>query len=254
MTTIFHHFDNDRTAFLNPSDIIPAKPDFPDVCITTFSEKIIEQMAKLRNMAIVAQLQTANGTLPVYKTEYKGRQIAFFLSKVGAPACVAGLEEIIALGAENLVLFGCCGVLDEKAVKDNIVVPVCAVRDEGTSYHYIPASDEIYADENCVYILKQCMDDLGYPYVTGKTWTTDAIYRETRNLIRERRAQGCLVVEMESSAAYAVAQFRNIPMIQFLYGADSLDGEKWNERDLLTYGIDDCDKYVKLAFECAVRM
>lgn len=254
MPTIFQCFDDNPTAFINPKDVIPAEPNFPEVCISTYSEQIIGKLSTVRGVEIIAKLLSANGPVPVYKIEYKGKQIAFFLSRVGAPACVTGLEEIIASGAKKLVLFGCCGVLNDEAVKDNIVVPVSAIRDEGVSYHYLPASDEIHADKNCINILTKCLDHLGYPYVIGKTWTTDAIYRETKGLIAKRKEQGCLVVEMESSAAYAVAQFRKIPIIQFLYGADNLDCEKWDQRDLLTYGLENCDKYTKLALECAVRL
>jgi len=56
---------------------------------------------------------------------------------------------------------------------------------------------------------------------------------------------------MECAAVYAMAQFRNIPVIQFLYGADNLDSERWEPRDLTDYGSTNCSKYVELAFECA---
>lgn len=83
--------------------------------------------------------------------------------------------------------------------------------------------------------------------MVGKTWTTDAIYRETQKLIEERKKQGCLAVEMECAAAFAVAQFRNIPIIQFLYGADNLDSETWEPRDLAEHGRTKCGKYATLA-------
>ena len=68
--------------------------------------------------------------------------------------------------------------------------------------------------------------------MTGKTWTTDAVYRETQSVIEERREQGCLAVEMECSAALAVTQFRKIPFVQFLYGADHLHADRWEQRDI----------------------
>lgn len=252
MTTVFHNFDNEKNAFINPNDFIEKDPSFPEVCVTTFSEQIINKIAEGDGVKKIAYLYTANGTLPVYETEYSGKRIAFFLSRVGAPACVAGLEEVIALGAKKIVLFGCCGVLDQSAVQNKIVIPSAAVRDEGTSYHYIPANDEIHASEYSINILKRCLDKCNLSYVIGKTWTTDAIYRETHKMIEERKRQDCLVVEMECSAVYAMAQFRNIPIIQFLYGADNLDCEKWELGDLLDYGAANCTKYVELAFECAV--
>lgn len=78
--------------------------------------------------------------------------------------------------------------------------------------------------------------------------------RETEELIRERKAQGCIAVEMECAAAFAVAQFRQIPLIQFLYGADNLDTSKWEPRDLAEYGYSNADQYLTLAFECALAL
>ena len=153
---------------------------------------------------------------------------------MGAPACAAGLEEIIAMGAKKIVMFGCCGVLNQSAVQDKIIVPVSAVRDEGTSYHYMPASEEIHAETSSVNILKNSL--------------------ETQSVIEERREQGCLAVEMECSAALAVTQFRKIPFVQFLYGADHLHADRWEQRDLAEYGIRNFKKYMQLAFECALAL
>lgn len=181
-------------------------------------------------------------------------ELLFFLSRVGAPACVAGIEEVIALGAKKLVLFGSCGVLNEEVANGKIIVPTVAIRDEGTSYHYIEAADEILADEKSVETLTKCLKECGYPYVKGKTWTTDAIYRETKSLISERKAAGCIAVEMECAAALAVTQFRKLPFAQFLFGADNLDTAQWEPRDLVEYGLSSAEKYLALAFECVLEL
>ena len=254
MTAIFYNYDNDKNAFINPKDVIEKIPDFPEVCVTTFSEGIIKEIAADEKTRQIAVLYSANGELPVYEINYKGIRTAVYLSRVGAPACVAGMEEIIAMGAEKIVMFGSCGILDEKAGDGKIIIPVSAVRDEGTSYHYLPAGDEVYADEYTVQIFRNCLKEYKVPYTEGKTWTTDAIYRETPGLIKERKKQGCIAVEMECSAAMALAKFRNIPFVQFLYGADSLDGEQWEIRDLKDYGIRQSNKYMAIALECAVRL
>ena len=178
--------------------------------------------------------------------------MGLFLSRVGAPACAAGLEEIIALGAERIILFGCCGILDRSLADGRIIIPSSAVRDEGTSYHYIPDSEEIRADGASVKLVARCLGRLGIPYVEGKVWTTDAIYRETRTLVEERKRQGCLGVEMEGAASLAVARFRNIPIFLFFYGADSLDDDGWEIRDLTDYGVSHGSRYMTIALECGV--
>ena len=192
--------------------------------------------------------------IPVYKIRYKDTDMAFYLSRVGAPACVAGFEEIIAMGAKKYVLFGSCGVLDDDKVKDNIIVPVSAVRDEGTSYHYIAPSPEIEADTHSVQVLESVLRNCGLSYIKGKTWTSDAIYRETISVIQERRQEGCLVVEMECASMLAVAKYRHIPFVQFLYGADNLSSDTWEIRDLNLYGLNYAEKYMVLAFECGLAL
>ena len=151
-------------------------------------------------------------------------------------------------------MFGSCGVLDDEKVKDSIIIPVSAIRDEGTSYHYIAPSSEIEADPHAVQTLERVLLNCGYPYVKGKTWTSDAIYRETLPLIQERRQEGCLVVEMECASMLAVAKYRHIPFIQFLYGADHLSCDTWEIRDLSLHGLNNAEKYMILAFECGLAL
>jgi uridine phosphorylase len=69
------------------------------------------------------------------------------------------------------------------------------------------------------------------PYTLGKTWTTDAIYRETRARMARRSSEGCITVEMEAAAFFAVAQFRGVQMGQILYCGDNLDGDEWDGRN-----------------------
>ena len=68
------------------------------------------------------------------------------------------------------------------------------------------------------------------PYVTAKTWTTDAIYRETRGKVERRAAEGCVTVEMEAAALFAVAAFRGVRLGQLLYAGDDLSGDAWDAR------------------------
>lgn len=143
MYTIFQRTAISEPALFNPSDTTKKIENFPKICVSTFSENIIQKFSSLSNTEKIAELYTANGIVPVYKIHYKDTDIAFYLSRVGAPACVVEFEEIVAMGAEKFVLFGSCGILDDDKVKDNIIIPVSAVRDEGTSYHYLPPSPEI---------------------------------------------------------------------------------------------------------------
>ena len=108
------------------------------------------------------------------------------------------------------------------------MIPTEAYRDEGTSYHYTPASDYIRIKNYD--IVRAFMDENRIPYVLGKTWTTDAFYRETVNNFEKRRAEGCVSVEMEGSAVQAVCDFRGLEVYMFFTGGDLLDAPEWTER------------------------
>lgn len=254
MKTIFQKTEITEPALFTAFDTTKKIKNFPEICVSTFSENIIQKFASLDSTEKIAELYTANGAIPVYKIRYKDTDIAFYMSRVGAPACVVGFEEVVAMGAKKFVLFGSCGVLDDEKVKDKIIIPTSAVRDEGTSYHYIAPSAEIAADGQFVQILENVLNRCGYPYVKGKTWTSDAIYRETIPIINERKQEGCIAADMECAAMLAVSQYRKIPFIQFLYGADDLSSDKWDIRDIALHGLTNADKYMLLAFECGLVM
>ena len=252
--TIFQRTELSEPALFSPSDTTKPVDGFPKLCVSTFSEAMIQAFASLEGTRQIAELYTANGVLPVYRLRYRGTDIAFYLSRVGAPACVSGFEEVVAMGAETFVLFGSCGVLDDEAVKGRIIIPVSAIRDEGTSYHYAPPSPEIEMDPRSIQVLERVLSACGCPYVKGKTWTSDGIYRETVPVIRERREDGCLAVEMECASMIAAARYRGIPFLQFLYGADDLSTQTWAIRDLAQYGVSETEKYMALGFECGLAL
>ena len=254
MKTIFQRDKITEPALFTPVDTTKKIENFPEICDYTFSEKINQKFSSLKDVEKIAELYTANGAMPVYKMRYKNQEIAFYLSRVGAPACVSGFEEVVAMGAKKFVLFGSCGVLDDEKVKEHIVIPVSAIRDEGTSYHYIAPSEEIEMEKHAIQLLEGVLNTCGYSYVKGKTWTSDGIYRETLPVIQERREEGCLVVEMECASMLAVSKYRKIPFVQFLYGADNLSSEKWEMRDLELYGLTNAEKYMLLAFEIGLAL
>lgn len=103
MKTIFQRPAILEPALFNPADTTKAIAQFPEICVSTFSEQIIQKYAALDGVQKIGALFSANGVIPVYKIRYKNTDIAFYMSRVGAPACVAGFEEIIAMGAKKFV-------------------------------------------------------------------------------------------------------------------------------------------------------
>ena len=181
-----------------------------------------------------------------------GRKLGIYMTCLGGSAAAGLLEEIFAAGAKRALFFGSCGVLDRSIAAGHFIVPTAAYRDEGTSYHYAPASD--YIDIPTAAELSAAFDAISMPHVQGKTWTTDAIYRETRDGLAKRRAEGCITVEMECASLMAVGQFRKKGVYQFLYAEDCLDSVEWDPRIMGKQPATAYEGYLDVALECAIRV
>lgn len=252
---ILSQFDPERKAVINPQDIIALVDDMPETVVACYSRDTFERMAKELNVRKIAQIGNANGIKPVYRGIYRGIWVALAMMDVGAAASAGTLEELFAMGVKKAVVFGTCGVLDRKIEDCSVIIPDCAVRDEGTSYHYAPASDEIPVNRESMKLVKNLMKELRVRYTVGKTWSTDAFYRETPQKVRLRKQQGCICVDMECSANAAVAQFRGKKLVQFFYAADNLDAEKWEVRSLANESrLEEKDRIAAIALELAVRI
>lgn len=252
---ILAQYDSCKDSTFNPNEIENKIPNFPKIGVTCFSRKLINKIIKEYNPEQIAVISNANEKVPVYKLNYKGLDIAFFMSRVGASACTVSYEEILAMGLEKLIMFGTCGVLDKDIEDLSIIVPTHAIRDEGTSYHYLEASDEIEVNKKYKIEFIELLKKHKYPYIEGKTWTTDAPYRETKDKVIKRKKAGCVCVEMECSAMNAVAEFRNKDLFTFFYAADNLDSQKWEPRSLgCNSNLNEKEKIVFLAFELALKI
>ncbi|MEG0307266.1 MAG: nucleoside phosphorylase [Clostridium sp.] len=245
--SIIDSFDGNMNAIINPSEVIERIEGFPKVVIATFSYKVIDVFSKRQGVERIGAVRSVNGEIGIYKMNYKGREIGFYLTPVGGAFAAGTLEEIIAMGAEKVVVYGSCGSLDRTITAGHVIVPTDAYRDEGVSYHYMKPSD--YISIESADKLAGILDELEVPYVKGKTWTTDAIYRETIDNMNKRKAEGCISVEMECASLAAVCKLRNVEFIQFLYSADNLDSLKWEKRILGNLDISEREKYMMIAFE-----
>jgi len=223
-------FDPAPNAVIEPANYVRAI-DAPEHCVITFFQEVIDKVAAEKQAKVIATFSWEDGPHHVYEIEHKGRRLAMMQPDVGAPVSAALLEDVIALGCRKFMVCGGCGVIEKGIAVGHLVVVSAAVRDEGTSYHYLPAARELQADPRAVAALEAELKEQGLPYLVGKTWTTDAPYRETREKVELRRSEGCLTVEMEASALMAVAQFRNVALGQVLYGGDDLSGDEWDHRD-----------------------
>ncbi|MEG1965852.1 MAG: phosphorylase, partial [Oscillospiraceae bacterium] len=160
---ILEEFDKSTNAVINPSHIYNKIEGFPKVGVACFSLKLFEEIQKLFNYEIIGYTGSCNGETPILKINYKDVDVLVFIASVGASPCVIKYEEILEMGMEKLVLFGTCGVLDKNIGDCSIIIPTLAMRDEGTSFHYMPAGDEIKvnSDEH-IKIFEEILDEHKY--------------------------------------------------------------------------------------------
>ena len=203
----------------------------PEKCVITFFRKELDRFVAENNLSVVAYLKSEVFDIPVYEFVTGTDRLCITMSFCGAPGAAATLEELYAMGCNKFIICGGAGALTKDSKVGEIVIPASAVRDEGTSYHYLEPSREIECHKKTVDIASSCLKQMGIPFTTGKTWTTDAIYRETPDMIELRRSEGCITVEMEAAAFFAVSQYYNIPLAQLLYAGDDVSGEVWDSRN-----------------------
>lgn len=245
-------FDPAREAVIEPHVVIK-RWELPSHVVLCFFRDAIESFVAERGGREIGRLGSEIGSYPVFEVELEGRRVAISQAGVGAPLAAGWLEELIGLGGRAFVAAGGAGVLVPDLAMGHVIVPTAAIRDEGTSYHYLPASREVAPTADAYEAIVRTLEAHGVPHVEGKTWTTDGIYRETRDKVRRRVAEGCLTVEMEAAAFFAVARFRGVSFGQMLYAGDDLSGEAWDSRDWLGHQTGR-DLLLRLAVEAVLRI
>jgi uridine phosphorylase len=223
-------FDGEPEGILEPRKLIKPLDIMPTHGVICFFQDVINHFVEMGIAQEIFALRSEMGKHPIYVHEVQGQRVALFHPGVGAPLAAGLLEEVIALGCRNFIACGGAGVLNRELAMGHLVVPTAAVRDEGTSYHYLPPSREAIPSPAAVSAIEATLQRRTVEYILGKTWTTDAIYRETRARMALRRGEGCVTVEMEAAALFAVAQFRQVQLGQILYCGDNLDGDEWDAR------------------------
>jgi uridine phosphorylase len=220
--------------------------NLPPKCVFAFLENTTDRFAHDRNCEKIAEFDSITKTYPIYKTVYKGEDVCFCQAPCGASAATQILDFLISYGVKYIISCGSCGAL-HKFEENLIMVPISALRAEGTSYHYIEPSRFITMNMQAVKAIKTALEQSGINYKECVTWTTDGFYRETKDMVKYRMSEGCEVVDMECSALAACAQFREAIFGQILFTADTLaDVSQYDERDWgkLSYEI-----VLKLSFD-----
>jgi uridine phosphorylase len=141
---------------------------------------------------------------------------------VGGPFSVMVAEQLFASGCELLIGIASAGQITAVGPPPYHILIERALRDEGTSYHYLPPSAYVEANPSVVQLALEAIGGSGHTVHRGATWTTDAPFRETADTIALRRREGILAVEMEAAALYAFAEARARPVICLAHVSNQL--------------------------------
>lgn len=224
---------------------------FPEKAVFLFLGDTAETYAREHGAEKLEDYVTITKTFPIFKIVYQGEPICLCQAPLGAPAAVQILDHLIASGVRKIIATGTCGTLIDIA-ENEFLIPVEAVRDEGTSYHYLPPARTVALDSEAIDAIRHTLTRHGLGIRECLVWTTDAFYRETADIVNYRKAEGCTAVDMECAAMAACARFRGALFGQILFTADSLANTE--AHDAREWGYGAFSKALELALDAVTEL
>ncbi|MGM9681102.1 MAG: nucleoside phosphorylase [Eubacteriales bacterium] len=219
---IIDSYDVNTEPMISCRDMYGNPGHIADTCLIIFSNKIHQHLLDTYKCEEAASIAVCNGNIAIYKMNYKGKDVVYYLSGIGsAVASACCCEASWLTGATKFVMFGSCGSLDSEKTDGRFVVPTEVYRGDGCSYYFAPPSDYLPVKNNEK--LARIFDQLHVPYVRGKVWTTDSMIRETKGLVAKRKNEGCIAVEMELAGVQSTCDFYRLELYDFLEAGDVLE-------------------------------
>lgn len=208
---LFDHSYKDEPVFLpgNMLELARLQKNLPPMvapkgCLLDFDGELIDFLMVNGEAALESSWPCFHTHL--YRWRFNGQDYGIIGGTVGASFAVLVSEELFALGCQSLVTISSAGLISDNLHPPFFLLIEEALRDEGTSYHYLPPARFAQADHLLVDTVAQQLRENGLPVIRGKSWTTDAPFRETSNTIHARQEEGIIAVEMEASALLAMAE------------------------------------------------
>ncbi len=191
---------------------LPARP-VPPLVVLDPDGDLARYVARARGAWLDPSWACYHTRLLAWEAPGGAGRIGVVAHTVGAPFAVLAAEQLFASGCEFVLNLTSAGQLAESGTPPYFVLIDRALRDEGTSYHYLPPADYVEADPALVEALWAPLAAAAGRLLRGGSWTTDAPYRETQAALTENRARGLLLVEMEAAGLYAFARARRRPVL-----------------------------------------
>lgn len=176
----------------------------PEECLLDFDGELVDYLVACGQATLEPSWPCFHTRL--YRWHANGTEYGIVGGTVGASFAVLVAEELFALGCEALVTISSAGLVAENLHPPFFLLIDKALRDEGTSYHYLPPERFAMASPSLIDAVAQCLTNADLPVIRGSSWTTDAPFRETSRLIDARREEGIIAVEMEAAALLAMAE------------------------------------------------
>lgn len=206
----------------------------PNRAVYAFLGDAVDEYAASVGAEIIEVYHTIGRDTNIYRIRHNGQELCLCRAPLGGSAAVQILDFLIGHGVTHIIAAGSCGALTPLP-ENAFLIPVKALRDEGTSYHYLSPSRYVETAPEVRRVIAETLTRHGLKYAECTTWTTDGFYRETEEMVAYRREEGCMTVEMECASMAACAAFRGALFGQLLYTADSLadarnyDARNWGE-------------------------
>jgi purine-nucleoside phosphorylase len=190
----------------------------------------------------------------VYTINLKGRRVSLVGPAMGAPAATFVLERLIAAGAKRVIMLGLCGSIRREVKIGHLVVPMGAGIEEGVSRHYVSNTKKAYPGGGALEAVREAVKNSGKSFHQGPVWTIDAVFRETKKKVLQYGERGILAVEMEASALFTVAAYREIELAALLVVSDELFDLRWRTGFTRPRFLSACRVACRIALDAALRL
>ena len=233
------HKDTDAPSLFQPETLVReaqrqrALPSIkvPRVCVLDPDGDIVRWLTRCGQATKSASWACYHSEM--YECDVEGTRVGIVGCAVGAPFAVLVAEQMFACGCELFVSITSSGQIAKVGEPPYFVLVTRALRDEGTSHHYLPAARFVAANPLLITAARAALESAGVEVVEGAAWTTDAPFRETASAVAAAEREGILAVEMESAALYAFALAKGRQVICVAHvtntmGASDREFEKWH--------------------------
>ncbi|MFW9995394.1 MAG: nucleoside phosphorylase [Candidatus Odinarchaeota archaeon] len=229
-------FNSDKDVYIDPLDSIDSF--IKRSGLDTWPKRLIYlpfQLFGVKKRLESAIIRTLPPLYPGTNLYLLQGELLYCEGLIGAPATVILLEELMALGVDEIIFIGIAGSMQPDITIGERLLVTEAVRLEGTSYHYLSPDKLATPSSRMLEDLESFLNAHEVQFHAGKICSIDAPFRESYSLINQFRSEGILAIEMEIAAVYSVCQFRKVEAIALLVISDQLLAEKWTGIERKTF-------------------